>query len=265
MSRSIRSVWLFARPLSLANLFSPLGLTSAGKYHLCHWGVLVTPLSARELRSILIKLNKLAEECPQFDGSMGTMWELNRVEGTVNTVNKTTSFSPSLVRKEWKLLSACSAGETTMTDEEIQVQGATNKDCPDSPALRIIKSRPDYKLYENNCQNFAKYLVETISPGSFCPDTIQSYMEQWLATSTSSKTYLPGAYPRSIQPSPVPSLSSVRSASSVSVYYSARSSPSQWSSGASPALISSENYSSSPAIPEDYKYGTLLLTKINCH
>jgi len=33
-------------------------------------------------------------------------------------------------------------------------------------ALRIIQENPDYALFENNCQNFAKYLLEIESVGT---------------------------------------------------------------------------------------------------
>jgi len=65
-------------------------------------------------------------------------------------------------------------------------------------ALRIVEQRPDYKLFENNCQNFARYLVEEISPGSFCPNTIKHVLEEWTTLATDPKRRLPGAYPNSI-------------------------------------------------------------------
>ena len=63
--------------------------------------------------------------------------------------------------------------------------------------MRIVKERPDYELFENNCQNFARYLVEELSPGSFCPRTIKHVFDDWisLATNTTQRG-LPGAYPR---------------------------------------------------------------------
>ena len=65
-------------------------------------------------------------------------------------------------------------------------------------ALRIKSERPDYELLKNNCQNFARYLVEEISPGSFCPKTIKHVFEEWTTIATDSKRRLPGAYPNSI-------------------------------------------------------------------
>jgi len=69
-------------------------------------------------------------------------------------------------------------------------------------ALRIVLKHSDYHLFENNCQNFARYLVEKISPGSCCPKTIKDVLEEWtaaaiLATDHDSDRQLPGAWPPS--------------------------------------------------------------------
>ena len=47
--------------------------------------------------------------------------------------------------------------------------------------------RPDYKIFTNNCQNFAKYLIEDIFPGSFCPATIENVLGRWSIFSAYSK------------------------------------------------------------------------------
>jgi hypothetical protein len=67
-------------------------------------------------------------------------------------------------------------------------------------ALRIIKERPDYRFIENNCQNFGRYLIETISPNSLCPETIQTILQGFLKTPNNPEVHarLPGAYPRSL-------------------------------------------------------------------
>jgi hypothetical protein len=65
-------------------------------------------------------------------------------------------------------------------------------------ALRIVKDKPDYELFENNCQNFSKYLVDAISPGSFCVDTIKDMLDRWLDPAVIPLGRLPGTYPRSV-------------------------------------------------------------------
>jgi len=69
------------------------------------------------------------------------------------------------------------------------------KNCANQQAVKITKERPDYDLFENNCQNFARYLVEEICPGSFCPATIQNVLVRWRIFSAYSQTQLPRRYP----------------------------------------------------------------------
>jgi hypothetical protein len=65
--------------------------------------------------------------------------------------------------------------------------------------LRITQARPDYFLFENNCQNFAKYLLEAISPGSYSPRPISDIIKRWLTATSNPQIFgrLPGAYPNS--------------------------------------------------------------------
>jgi hypothetical protein len=68
-------------------------------------------------------------------------------------------------------------------------------DCDNCVARHIIRQRPHYDVVENNCQNFVKFLVEAISPGSFCPKTISDVLEEWLER-VPRRLRIPGAYPR---------------------------------------------------------------------
>jgi hypothetical protein len=68
----------------------------------------------------------------------------------------------------------------------------------DNLAARIVKEKPDYELLENNCQNFSKYLVDAISPGSFCVETIKDMLDQWLDLAGNPPGRLPGTYPNSV-------------------------------------------------------------------
>jgi hypothetical protein len=66
-------------------------------------------------------------------------------------------------------------------------------------AMRILAERPDYSLFENNCQNFVKFLLEVICPNGPVPATIQMVLERMIDIKTSRQTLsLPGAYPPSI-------------------------------------------------------------------
>jgi hypothetical protein len=67
-------------------------------------------------------------------------------------------------------------------------------------AIRIIDERPDYHIIENNCQNFAKFLLKFMCPSASIPDTIQDLFERWQrfpVPASSSNQFLPGAYPPS--------------------------------------------------------------------
>jgi hypothetical protein len=84
-------------------------------------------------------------------------------------------------------------------------------------AIRITTEHPDYRLFENNCQNFVKYLIGAISPTALVPNTIQSVLDR-LYQFRDTDHRLPGTFPHSPQ-----SIGSHYS--SPSVYYSALNSP----------------------------------------
>ena len=68
--------------------------------------------------------------------------------------------------------------------------------------MRILEEHPDYHVFENNCQNFVKYLLEAVCPSAPIPATIQMVLERFQDMSlTPEKVSLPGAYPLSIHPS----------------------------------------------------------------
>src|SRR5271170_7120180 len=69
-------------------------------------------------------------------------------------------------------------------------------------AMRITKQRPNYELFENNCQNFAKYLVELMCPGCLTPDTILTVLQRWQDSTVEPSGRIPGAYPITILSSP---------------------------------------------------------------
>lgn len=58
-------------------------------------------------------------------------------------------------------------------------------------------AHPNYHLFENNCQNFAKFLIDAITPGSLTPETIQNVLERWQTVPTPYKRSFPGTYPTS--------------------------------------------------------------------
>ena len=64
-----------------------------------------------------------------------------------------------------------------------------------------MAEHPDFRLFENNCQNFVKFLLGSLCPGASVPDTVKDISQRLLDITTVAHTYrdlLPGAYPASI-------------------------------------------------------------------
>ena len=63
-----------------------------------------------------------------------------------------------------------------------------------------MKERPNYELFENNCQNFVTFLVDVLCPGAVIPETFQRILERLrdlVTVTTNNIRSLPGAYPLS--------------------------------------------------------------------
>jgi len=114
------SVWLFARPLSWAQFISVLQWVSDGKYPLCHWGVLVTPLDILSINSILLQTRANSDDDTV---ELGNMYELVRDGHNMNSVNVERPFSLKSLNTNWQLFSAKYIETTHMTHEEIELEG----------------------------------------------------------------------------------------------------------------------------------------------
>jgi len=101
-----KSVWILARPVSGANWFPMLAKSSAGKFHLCHWAVLVSNLLIEEIKDGFMR--KRRSRFSNSKCNLGTLYELQRI-GDQNT--------------DWLTVSAEYVGMTPMTNHEISVQG----------------------------------------------------------------------------------------------------------------------------------------------
>ena len=119
-----RFVWVIARPLSATRLVAPLEFTSNGKFHLCHWGVLVSDLSIEVLTTLLVESGK-TPTTDDNDAVLGELWELTRVEGNIDTVNVTRPFRVSILKAKWMTFSAQRLGTTFMTSDEIRLKGVS--------------------------------------------------------------------------------------------------------------------------------------------
>jgi hypothetical protein len=168
-----RHVWLCTRPLKAAIGVSPLESTSKpDKPHFRHWGILVTEWTEPEFRDII---QTPQERGPIPHRTLGTMYQLRR-DGKQMECLVDEDFTIEKVRDTWgKTFTAHPVGTTEMADEE-------------------IRDRPDYYVIQNNCQNFARYLLEKLCPTAPVPDTIQAVLDQMTKRYTCS-IRLPGSYP----------------------------------------------------------------------
>jgi len=115
-----KSVWILARPVSGANWFPMLAKSSAGKFHLCHWAVLVSNLLIEEIKDGFMR--KRRSRFSNSKCNLGTLYELQRI-GDQNTVNISLSFGIAQLDTDWLTVSAEYVGMTPMTNHEISVQG----------------------------------------------------------------------------------------------------------------------------------------------
>ena len=112
---SIRFVWLFARPLSLTTYFPPLGWVSEGKFHLCHWGVMITKLSDVDIMTIVcsskgahkpagwINVRTSAySRAPKYRQSHMSVW-FAEVEGTLANLYSSIRWTDKIYRRSSSL------------------------------------------------------------------------------------------------------------------------------------------------------------------
>jgi hypothetical protein len=69
----------------------------------------------------------------------------------------------------------------------------------DVKAEKITTSRPDYSLFENNCQNFVRFLLDAICPEADVWSSVESLMNRLSTVGETFNDPLPGAYPQSVQ------------------------------------------------------------------
>jgi len=118
---SRRTVWLLARPLSYSQWLPPLADTSEGKYHLCHWAILVSELYDEELLRASVSLPE--HIC------LGDLYELARF-GDKNTMHLSTGFNVARFRADWSKVSLQQVGFTTMTDHQVSEEGLIHLSFP---------------------------------------------------------------------------------------------------------------------------------------
>ena len=114
------TVWLLTRPLSYETSLPPLSGSSDGKYHLRHWGVLVSEMTLVDAQAILLRTRGFWDS---NDLELGTLYETFRDEKGYQNVNAKGPFRMATIRNEWHGFSIEFVGETSMTHELIQQEG----------------------------------------------------------------------------------------------------------------------------------------------
>ena len=120
LGSQIRSVWILAKPLSYALRIRPFAYSSKGKYHLNHWGVLVTHLPDNELRPILSSDSEQLSRNPET--ALGFLLELHQDENGMIIIDTTNPLLPKNLRDR-PMVSASVVGETSRSNEEIETRG----------------------------------------------------------------------------------------------------------------------------------------------
>ena len=114
--RSARSVYIVARPINKAGPLSPL---SEGKFSLCHWALLISPINENELRSHIER--QASSCCESRQSSWGTLFEIFNVDGTVQ-VNVVEHFGRH-ISPDWGYAYIMHLGETYLQDAKIVRHG----------------------------------------------------------------------------------------------------------------------------------------------
>jgi hypothetical protein len=182
-----RHVWLCTRPLAYA--IPGIELSSDGRPYLRHWGVLVTEMTILDAKEHFQTTSNATAGL-----RLGTMYQLLQLDNESNVFDS--DFSVEKLKNEWRSIDAQYVGETVFTHEMISKKGIHSffMNAIDYAAGCIINSRPTYRIFHNNCQNFATYLLEALCPGVPIPDTIEKVlqrMQEFLEASQTST--LPGA------------------------------------------------------------------------
>jgi hypothetical protein len=183
-----RSVWLLACPLSRAT-FRPFSSCSNGKYPFCHWGVLTTNASWAKITACL----KMKQS--SIDVELGTLYQLLRNgDGYPNTVRVSHPFTLSELHSEWRQVFGDYINTTSMSHKDIETTGSPLISflIADIAAHCITEKRPGYQFITNNCQNFARWLMEAITPGTIVlPQTIEMFLNKFILPRSQSRSSSP--------------------------------------------------------------------------
>jgi hypothetical protein len=116
--RKKRAVFVVARPLKAAGMLS---FSSDGKFPICHWGLFVIDTRHAQISSQWNKFRETRDPCnlPPH----GTMIELVRLPGNINSHNLIHDFGLEQWDDEWKYVAIRYVGDTYVSDGELATEG----------------------------------------------------------------------------------------------------------------------------------------------
>lgn len=179
-----RGIWLFGRPQSDSIT------ASNGDIGLGRWGILVTDLSLDIVKTLALRhKTSITDEIDLGDYihvgddiDLGTLWELIPV-GNRYTVNGQQEFKLSHMQEHWRSFSGRFISETTLANEEIQLEGNLLDIVFSLKAIRIIEEHPD-KWISENCRTFAQSLLKFIDSEFNSSESIKAISDMWLTLAT---------------------------------------------------------------------------------
>jgi hypothetical protein len=174
-----RYVYIVGRPLSIATALR-VSFFSEGRFPLCHWGTLVTPL---DLNVIVKRLGGF--NIQPTTTSLGTLFELVR-DRNKNDWRMIPDFGEDdELRTDWSVMSVAYIGRTKLSDEVIASKGIRMKQLvrTDILASDFVDRFPNYHAYTSNCQNFTLHLLrDTCADVEDCPQTIRTAVKKIMRT-----------------------------------------------------------------------------------
>jgi len=159
-------VFIMARPLAVGGSIS---LSSRGIFPWCHWAVLVCDptITLEGFRNLCATLNRLPSDNLE-PVRLGVCFQLFRGESGGSSSSELDITEPFTTDHLITYFSNCSiafVGTTTHSLETIKYVG-----------VQILNIHPDYRVVFNNCQNWARYLVHSITGRQICPVTISDIL-----------------------------------------------------------------------------------------
>jgi hypothetical protein len=163
-------VCLIQRNLGIAKRFH---LTCCTISILSHWTVLVCneTWTAAMMQTLFRDLNTQTAEVSE---KLGFILERSRpADVSYSTIHGIPNVTTETLVEGYTDCIITLVGTTDMKDDEIVHAGIMS---PPGASLtiawEILAARPTYQVLSNNCQDWARRLVQAISPNANCPPTI---------------------------------------------------------------------------------------------